>query len=99
MALIAAGVVCGLFTVFVLWSRLPSVFGLMLTAVCGGAIAAGGVLQHEGAGIGDWILAVGVLSTLAALHSRLVFGEPGARRPGRGLLPPTAPPRTKGGNP
>ena len=97
--MIAAGVVCGLFTVFVLWPRLPSVVGLVLTGVCGGAIAAGGVLQQEDAGRGDWILAVGVLATLAALHSRLVFGPPGARRAGGGLLPPTAPPRTKGGNP
>jgi hypothetical protein len=97
--LIAAGVVCGSFTLFVLWPRLPTVAGLLLTAVCGAAIAAGGLLVQDDTGVGDWILAVAVLSSLAALHSRLVFGPPGARRLERGLLPPTAPPRTKGGNP
>jgi uncharacterized membrane protein YdjX (TVP38/TMEM64 family) len=98
-ASIAAGVVCGSFTLFVLWSRLPTVPGLLFTAVCGAAIAAGGLLLQEDAGVGDWILAVAVLASLAALHSRLVFGPPGARRLGGGLLPPTAPPRRKGGNP
>jgi hypothetical protein len=97
--LIAAGVVCGTFTLFVLWSRLPAVAGLLFTAVCGAAIAAGGLLLQDDAGVGDWILAVAVLSSLAALHSRLVFGPPGTRRLGSGLLPPTAPPRTKSGNP
>jgi hypothetical protein len=96
---IAAGVACGLFTLFVLWPRLPAVVGLGLTAVCGAAIAAGGLLLQDEAGVGDWVLAVAVLSSLAALHSRLVFGPPGARGLGGGLLPPIAPPRTKGGNP
>lgn len=98
-ALIAAGVVCGLFTVFVLWPRLHAVVGLTLTAVCGAAIAAGGLLLQENPGKGDWALAIAVLATLAPVHSRLVFGQSGARRLGGGLLPPTAPPRTKGGNP
>jgi hypothetical protein len=97
--LIAAGVACGAFTLFALWPRLPAVAGLMLTAICGAAVAAGGLLMREDPGVGDWILAVAALSSLAALHSRLVFGLPGARRPRRGLLPPTAPPRRKGGNP
>lgn len=97
--LIAAGVLCGSFILFVLWARLPAVAGLLLTAVCGAAIAAGGLLLQDDPGVGDWILAVAVLSSLAALHSRLVFGSPGARPLGRGLLPPTAPPRRKGGNP
>jgi hypothetical protein len=98
-ASIAAGVVFGAVTLFVLWPRLPAVAGLMLTAMCGAAIAAGGLLLQDDAGVGDWILAVAVISSLAALHSRLVFGRPGARRLGGGLLPPTAPPRRKGGNP
>jgi hypothetical protein len=98
-ASIAAGVVCGSFILFVLWPRVPAALGLALTAVCGAAIAAGGLLLQEDAGMGDWILAVAVLSSLAALHSRLVFGPPGARRLGGGLLPPTPPPRRKGGNP
>ena len=97
--LIAAGVVFGAFTLFVLWPRLPAVAGFLLTAFCGAVIAAGGLLLRDDPGVGDWILAVAVLSSLAALHSRLLFGPPGARRLGRGLLPPTAPPRTKGGNP
>jgi hypothetical protein len=99
VALIAAGVVCGLFTVFVLWPRLPSVVGLTLSAVCGAAIAAGGLLLQDDPGKGDWVLAVAVLATLAPVHSQLVFGPSGARRLERGLLPPTAPTRTKGGNP
>jgi hypothetical protein len=97
-ALIAAGVVCGLFIVFVLWPRLPSAVGLTLSAVCGAAIAAGGLLLQDDPGKGDWVLAIAVLATLAPVHNRLVFGQPGARRLERGLLPPTAPPRTKGGN-
>jgi hypothetical protein len=97
--LIAAGVACGLFTLFVLWPRLPAVAGLGLTAVCGAVIAAGGLLLQDDPGAGDWILAMAVLSSLAALHSRLLFGPPGARRTGRGLLPPSPPPRTKSGNP
>jgi len=98
-ASIAAGVACGSLTLFVLWPRLPAVAGLLFTAVCGAAIAAGGLLLQDHAGVGDWILAVTVLSSLAALHSRLLFGPPGARRLGGGLLPPTSSPRTKGGNP
>lgn len=97
--MIAAGGVCGLFTVFVLWPRLPSVVGLTLSAVCGAAIAAGGLLLQDDPGRGDWVLAMAVLATLAPVHSRLVFGQSGARRLGGGLLPPSAPPRTKGGNP
>lgn len=96
--MIAAGAAFGLFTVFVLWPRLPSIVGLTLIAVCGGAIAAGGLLLRDDPGTGDWILAIAVLAVLAPLHSRLVFGSSGGRRLGRGLLPPTAPPRTKGGN-
>jgi hypothetical protein len=77
VVLIAAGVACGAFTLFVLWPRLPAVAGLILTAICGAAVAAGGLLMREDPGVGDWILAVAVLSSLAALHSRLVFGLPG----------------------
>jgi hypothetical protein len=99
MALIAAALVCGSFTLFVLWPRLPSMVGLAVTAVCGAAIAAGGLLLENDPGTGDRILAIAVLAALAPLHSRLVFGHAGARRPGGGLLPPTAPPRTNGGNP
>jgi hypothetical protein len=98
VALIAAALVCGAFTLFVLWPRLPSVAGLAMIAVCGAAIAAGGLLLQDDPGNGDRILAIAVLAALAPLHSRLVFGQPGAR-PGGGLLPPTAPPRTNGGNP
>ena len=99
MALIAAALVCGAFTLFVLWPRLPSVVGLAMMAVCGATIAAGGLLLQDDPDTGDRILAIAVLAALAPLHSRLVFGRPGARRPWGGLLPPTAPPRTNGGNP
>src|SRR5439155_16413559 len=76
VALIAAALVCGAFTLFVLWPRLPSVVGLAMMAVCGAAIAAGGLLLQDDPGNGDRILAIAVLAALAPLHSRLVFGPP-----------------------
>jgi hypothetical protein len=97
--LIAAGAAGGLLTVFALWPRLPSAVGLVVTALCGAAIAAGGLLLQDDPSRGDWVLAVAVLATLAPMHTRLLFGRSGARRLARGLLPPSAPPRTKNGNP
>jgi hypothetical protein len=77
VALIVAGSVLGLSTLFVLWRRLPGAAALVLLAAAGVAIGAGALLVQEGAGVGDWALTLLVLGGLTPLHGRLVFGRPG----------------------
>ena len=77
VALIVGGGVLGLFTVFVLWRRLPLPVAFVLLAASGAAIGAGALLVQDRAGPGDWALTLFVLGVLTPLHGRLVFGRPG----------------------
>ena len=77
IALIVAGSLLGLLTVFGLWRRLPRAASLILLATAGVALGAGALLVQEGAGPGDWALTLLVLGGLTPLHGRLVFGRPG----------------------
>jgi 4-hydroxybenzoate polyprenyltransferase len=77
VATIAVATVCGLVIVFFLWRRLPPVTALALTAACGTAIGAGGLLVQEDVGPASWAVALVVLGALTPVHARLVFGEPG----------------------
>jgi hypothetical protein len=56
---------------------LPPVTALALTAACGTAIGAGGLLVQEDVGPASWAVALVVLGVLTPVHARLVFGEPG----------------------
>jgi hypothetical protein len=77
IALIVAGSLLGLLTMFALWRRLPAPAALVLLAAAGMAIGAGALLVQEGAGAEDWALTLLVLGVLTPLHGRLVFGQPG----------------------
>lgn len=77
IALIVAGSLLGLLTLFGLWRRLPGPASLVLLAAAGVALGAGALLVQEGAGPGDWALTLLVLGGLTPLHGRLVFGRPG----------------------
>lgn len=77
IALIVAGSLLGLITLFGLWRRLPGTASLVLLAAAGVAIGAGALLVQKGAGPGDWALTLLVLGSLTPLHGRLVFGPPG----------------------
>ena len=77
IALIVAGSLLGLLTLFALWRRLPEPAALVLLAAAGMGIGAGALLVQEGAGAGDWALILLVLGVLTPLHGRLVFGQPG----------------------
>jgi hypothetical protein len=77
IALIVAGSLLGLFTLFGVWRRLPAPVSLVLLAASGAVIGAGALLVQEGAGPGDWALTLVVLGSLTPLHGRLVFGRPG----------------------
>jgi len=79
VALIVAGSLLGLFTLFVLWRRL-SLLAFVMLAASGVAIGGGALLVQDRAGPGDWALTLFVLGVLTPLHGRLVFGRPG--RPG-----------------
>jgi len=77
VALIVAGSVLGLFTLFVLWRRLSLPVAFALLAASGAAIGAGGLLVQDRVGPGDWAFTLFVLGVLTPLHGRLVFGRPG----------------------
>lgn len=77
VALIVAGSILGLSTLFGLWRLLPGPAALVLLAAAGAAIGAGALLVQEAAGTGDWALTLLVLGGLTPLHGRLVFGPPG----------------------
>jgi len=77
VALIVAGSVLGLFTLFVLWRRLSLPVAFALLAASGAAIGAGALLVQDRVGPGDWALTLFVLGVLTPLHGRLVFGRPG----------------------
>ena len=81
VALIVAGSVGGLLTVFVLWRRIAAALVLLVTSVCGMLLAAGGLLLQEDVGVASWAFALVLLAILAPIHARLVFGPPG-RPPG-----------------
>jgi hypothetical protein len=81
VALIVAGSLVGLITVFVLWHRIPTAVALITTSVCGMSLAAGGLLVQEDVAAASWAFALGLLAILAPAHARLVFGRPG-RPPG-----------------
>jgi hypothetical protein len=80
IALIVAGTVAGLVTVFLLWRRIPASIALVAASVCGMCLAAGGLLVQEDVGPASWAFALALLAILAPVHARLVFGPPG--RPG-----------------
>lgn len=77
VALIVAGSVLGLLTLFVLWRRLSLPVAFVLLAASGAAIGAGALLVQDRAVPGDWALTLFVLGVLTPLHGRLVFGRPG----------------------
>jgi hypothetical protein len=77
VALIVAGSVLGLSTLFGLWRRLPGPAALVLLAAAGMAIGAGALLVQEVARPGDWAITLVVLGGLTPVHGRLVFGPPG----------------------
>jgi hypothetical protein len=77
IALILAGSLAGLLTVFVLWHRVPAAAALLITAVCGMCLAAGGLLVQEDVGAASWVFALVLLAILTPVHARLVFGPPG----------------------
>jgi hypothetical protein len=79
-ALIVTGSVLGLFTVFVLWHRVPAGLALSITSICGMCLAAGGLLVQEDVGPASWVVALVLLAISAPLHARLVFGMPGRPR-------------------
>ena len=80
IALVVAGSVVGLLTVFVLWHRIPAVAAFVVTSACGICLAAGGLLVQEDVGAASWAFALVLLAFLAPVHARLVFGPPGRRR-------------------
>lgn len=94
VSIVVAGAV-GLVTVFVLWRRWPAPAVLAVSASCGVAIAAGGILVQEDAGVASWVVALTALGVLAPVHARLLFGPPGPA----GWLPPGRSPRRKGSSP
>jgi len=69
--------VLGLFTVFVLWHRLPVAAAFAVMAVCGLGLAAGGLLVQDDVGTASWVLALVALGALTPVHAGLVFGPPG----------------------
>ena len=77
VALIVTGSVLGLFTVFVVWHRVPAGLALPVTSMCGLCIAAGGLLVQEDVGPASWMVALVLLAIVAPVHARLVFGMPG----------------------
>lgn len=79
IALIVAGTVVGLLTVFLLWHRIPAVLALVVASACGMCLAAGGLLVQEDVGAASWAFALVLLAILAPVHARLVFGPPGRR--------------------
>jgi hypothetical protein len=80
IALIAAGSAVGALIVFGLWRRVSPGPAFGSLAVCGMAIAAGGLLVQEDVGPASWAVALAALAVLAPLHMRLVFGPPGRGR-------------------
>jgi hypothetical protein len=80
VALIVAGTVVGLLTVFLLWHRIPAALALVVASACGMCLAAGGLLVQEDVGPASWVFALALLAILAPVHARLVFGPPGRRR-------------------
>jgi hypothetical protein len=89
VALIVAGSVVGLVTVFVLWRRVPAGLALVIASACGMCLAAGGLLLQEDVGAASWGFALVLLAVLAPVHARLVFGPPG--RPGGPVVAATGP--------
>jgi hypothetical protein len=79
VALIVAGTVVGVMTVFLLWHRIPAALALVVTSLCGMCLAAGGLLVQEDVGAASWAFALVLLAILAPVHARLVFGPPGRR--------------------
>ena len=79
-ALIVAGTVVGLLTVFLLWHRIPAALSLVVASACGMCLAAGGLLVQEDVGAASWAFALVLLAILAPVHARLVFGPPGRPR-------------------
>lgn len=77
MATIVAASAAGLVLVFSLWHRVPAAAAYALAAVCGIAIAAGGLLVQDDVGAPSWVVAMVTLGVLAPVHARLVFGSPG----------------------
>ena len=89
VALIVAGTVVGVMTVFLLWHRIPAALALVVTSLCGMCLAAGGLLVQEDVGAASWAFALVLLAILAPVHARLVFGPPGRR--GRPVVAATGP--------
>ena len=92
IALIVAGTVVGLLTVFLLWHRIPAVLALVVASACGMCSVAGGLLVQEDVGAA-WAFALVLLAILAPC----THGWPSARRVDEGCrwLPRPVPPRRK----
>ncbi len=91
VALIVAGSLVGVLTVFVLWRRVPGVAALLIASLCGISLGAGGLLVQEDVGAASWGFTLVVLGVLAPVHARLVFGPPGRRE---GPMVAATPPAT-----
>jgi multisubunit Na+/H+ antiporter MnhG subunit len=76
LALIVAGSLLALLTVFGLWRRLPEPAALVVLATAGAIVGAGALLVQYDPGPGDWALTLLVLGVGTPLHGRLVFGAP-----------------------
>jgi hypothetical protein len=75
MALIAGGVVAGLWTASSLWGTGPARVSVGMAAASGAAVGAGALLVQDRGAIGDWIVAVGGLAMLTPVHLRVLLGR------------------------
>ena len=80
LLIVAASAVGGFLVFGPPWRSMAAGPAIASVAACGVAIAAGGLLLQEDVGAASWVLALVALGIVAPVHTRLVFGPPGAAR-------------------
>jgi hypothetical protein len=79
VVLIFAGSALGVVTSFALWRRLPASVVVVLAAASGATVGTGALMVQTDATAVDWAVTLAVLGVISPVHSRLLFGRPGAR--------------------
>ncbi|MGE5459474.1 MAG: hypothetical protein ACM3WR_02475 [Solirubrobacterales bacterium] len=56
------------------WRHLPARTASICAAAVGAAVGAGALLLQDDPGVADWVIAVGLLGSVAPLHARMLVG-------------------------
>jgi hypothetical protein len=88
VALISMGALAWVAVSFGLRTRAPKVVVVVLLAVSGALVAAGGLLVQSGVTDAEWVITVGGMAAGACLETRMMLGPFGKPAPVSGTVSP-----------